>query len=198
MLSGLFLRGRILTSAALCLAVIITASPAAAQDNPVVVMETSLGNITIELLQDDAPVSVENFLAYVNDGFYVDTVFHRVIQTFMIQGGGMTADLAPKATRPPIQNEARNGLTNARGTLAMARTSVIDSATSQFFINTVDNARTLDHRGLDPSAYGYAVFGRVTEGMDVVDAIAAVSVQNQGPHQNVPVEPVVIVSVTVQ
>ncbi len=116
----------------------------------------------------------------------------------MIQGGGMNADLSPKRTRPPIENEARNGVSNARGTVAMARTGVVDSATSQFFINTVDNARSLDHRGLQPSEYGYAVFGRVTEGMDVVDTIAAVETRSQGPHNDVPVEPVVIQKVTVQ
>ena len=173
-------------------------SGASAQTNPVVVVETSLGSITIELFQDEAPKSVENFLAYVSDGFYEGTVFHRVIQQFMIQGGGMTADLSPKRTRPPIENEARNGISNERGTLAMARTSIIDSATSQFFVSTVDNSRSLDHRGLEPSDYGYAVFGRVTEGMDVVDTIAAVRTQSQGPHGDVPVEPVVINSITVQ
>ena len=176
----------------------LSASSADAQENPVVVLETSLGNITIELLQADAPKSVENFLAYVADGFYEGTVFHRVIQQFMIQGGGMLPDLSPKPTRPPIENEARNGITNARGTVAMARTNIVDSATSQFFISTADNARSLDHRGLDPSAYGYAVFGRVTEGLDVVDTIAAVQTRSQGPHQDVPVEPVLINSVTVQ
>lgn len=183
---------------AVCLSMTLSASSADAQENPVVVLETSLGNITIELLQADAPKSVENFLAYVADGFYEGTVFHRVIQQFMIQGGGMLPDLSPKPTRPPIENEARNGITNARGTVAMARTNIVDSATSQFFISTADNARSLDHSGLDPAAYGYAVFGRVTEGLDVVDAIAAVQTRSQGPHQDVPVEPVLINSVTVQ
>ena len=171
---------------------------ASAQDNPVVVMETTHGNITIELQQDAAPVTVENFLQYANDGFFAGTVFHRVIPGFMIQGGGLTANLSEKATRPPIRNEADNGLSNARGTISMARTSVVDSATAQFFINTVDNARSLDHRGTSPRDYGYAVFGRVTAGMDVVDSISGVSTGRQGPHQNVPVEPVVINSVTVQ
>ena len=180
------------------LAMIAGGSSSFAQSNPVVVMETSLGNITIELLQDKAPISVENFLNYVNDGFYEGTVFHRVIQTFMIQGGGMTSDLSPKSPRPSIQNEARNGVSNARGTMAMARTQAIDSATSQFFISTVDNAQTLDHRGLQPAEYGYAVFGRVTEGMDIVDKIAAVGTQSQGPFDDVPIEPVLINSVTVQ
>ena len=173
-------------------------SHAAAQDNPVVVMQTSMGDITIELFQDQAPISVENFLQYANDGYYEGTVFHRVIQQFMTQGGGMTADLSPKRTRAPIKNEATNGVSNARGTLAMARTNVVDSATAQFFINTVDNARSLDNTGTDARSYGYAVFGRVTAGMDVVDKIAAVAVGNQGPHQNVPVEPVTITGVTVQ
>ena len=181
-----------------CVSMTLGASSVSAQDNPVVVMETNLGNITIELLQSDAPTSVENFLAYVSDGFYEGTLFHRVIQQFMIQGGGMTEDLSPKRTRPPIQNEARNGVTNARGTVSMARTNVVDSGTSQFFINTADNARSLDHRGLEPADYGYAVFGRVTEGMDVVDAIAAVQTGSQGAHQDVPVEPVLINAVKVQ
>lgn len=165
--------------------------------NPVVVMDTSLGAITIELLPEEAPISVENFLAYANDGFYDGTVFHRVIDGFMVQGGGMTADLSPKATRPPIQNEARNGLKNERGTLAMARTNVIDSATSQFFINTVDN-RGLDHRDTSAQGYGYAVFGRVIDGMDVVDEIENVETHSVGGMQDVPREPVVITSVTVQ
>ena len=116
----------------------------------------------------------------------------------MIQGGGMLPNLSPKPTRPPIENEARTGVTNARGTLAMARTNIVDSATSQFFINTVDNARSLDHRGLEPADYGYTVFGRVTEGLDVVDAIAAVETTPQGGHQNVPVDTVIINSIKVQ
>ena len=190
---------RALVLAGACLLMISgAASDAAAQGNPVVVMQTSMGDITIELFQDQAPISVENFLQYASDGYYEGTVFHRVIQQFMIQGGGMTADLSPKRTRAPIKNEATNGVSNARGTLAMARTNVVDSATSQFFINTVDNARSLDNTGTDARSYGYAVFGRVTAGMDVVDKIAAVAVGNQGPHQNVPVEPVTITGVAVQ
>lgn len=173
------------------------ASPSAQEANPVVVMETSLGTITIELDQDRAPKSVENFLAYVSSGFYEGTVFHRVIPNFMIQGGGMTADLNSKATREPIENEATNGLKNARGTIAMARTSDVNSATSQFFINTVDNAM-LDHRSTNPSEFGYAVFGMVTEGMDVVDKIRAVPTGTRGPFQDVPNEPVVIQSVRVK
>jgi len=173
---------------------------ASAQDNPVVVMDTSLGTITIELLQADAPVSVENFLAYVNDGFFEGTIFHRVIPGFMVQGGGFNPDLTRKPTRPPIRNEARNGLTNARGTLSMARPPLVDSATSQFFISAADNAGQLDHRSIEPGEYGYAVFGRVTEGMDVVDKIIAVPTQSQvqGRYDDVPVDPVLINSVTMQ
>ena len=171
--------------------------PASAQDNPVVVLETSLGSLTIELHSDQAPITVGNFLSYVDDGFFEGTVFHRVIPNFMIQGGGLTPTLVEKPTRDPIRNEAANGLTNDRGTLAMARTPVVDSATAQFFINLVDND-FLNHRGTDPQSFGYAVFGRVTEGLDVLDAIAAVRTQRQGPHQDVPVEPVVINSVTLQ
>ena len=157
---------------------------ATAQDNPVVVMETTLGNITIELLQDRAPVTVENFLQYVNDGFYAGTVFHRVIEGFMIQGGGFTADLSQKPTRAPITNEADNGESNARGTIAMARTAVVDSATAQFFINTVDN-EFLNHQVRD---YGYAVFGRVVDGTDVVDRIEATPVTNSVPNTPVVIE----------
>jgi cyclophilin family peptidyl-prolyl cis-trans isomerase len=184
--------------AGICALVTLGGSDAAAQSNPVVVIETSMGDITVELFQDKAPISVENFLTYANDGYYSGTVFHRVIQQFMIQGGGMTADLTPKGTRDPIKNEATNGVSNARGTVSMARTNVVDSATSQFFINTVNNARSLDNSGTDQRSYGYAVFGKVTDGMDVVDKIAAVQTRSQGPHQNVPVEPVVIENVTVK
>lgn len=189
---------RILTMAALFVTLLLSPTESVAQTNPVAVMETSLGDITIELFQDRAPISVENFLAYANAGFYEGTVFHRVIQQFMIQGGGMTADLTQKTNRDPIKNEATNGISNARGTIAMARTNVVDSATSQFFINTVDNARSLDNSGTDARSYGYAVFGKVTAGMDVVDKIAAVATQVQGSHQNVPREPVVINAVSVK
>ena len=174
-----------------------SAGPADAQDNPVVVLETSLGSMTIELFRDRAPITVGNFLGYVEDGFFEGTIFHRVIPNFMIQGGGLTPTLVEKATRPAIRNEAANGLTNDRGTLAMARTPVVDSATAQFFINLVDNP-FLNHSGTDPQSYGYAVFGRLTEGLDVLDGIGAVRTQRQGPHQDVPVEPVVITSVTLQ
>jgi cyclophilin family peptidyl-prolyl cis-trans isomerase len=165
-----------------------------ADTDPVIVISTSLGDITVQLDSQAAPISVENFLAYVRDGFYDGTVFHRVIKDFMVQGGGLTPSLAQKPAKPPIKNEAANGLRNQRGTLAMARTGIIDSATSQFFINVVDNP-FLDHRSSDPAGYGYAVFGRVVEGMDTVDAIRAVETGTSGPYQDVPREPVVIHSV---
>jgi cyclophilin family peptidyl-prolyl cis-trans isomerase len=169
---------------------------APAPGNPVVVMSTSLGDITIELFKTEAPVSVQNFLQYVNDGFYPGTIFHRVKKGFMIQGGGFTSALQEKPTRPPIQNEATNGLHNARGTVAMARTRALRSATSQFYINVVDN-RMLDHTGFAPEEFGYAVFGRVLSGMDVVDRIVSVPTTSKGPMDDVPVEPVVIKSVRV-
>jgi len=156
--------------------------------NPIVALSTSHGDLTIELYADQAPVTVENFLAYVDAGHYDGTVFHRVIPGFMIQGGGMDADLREKSTRKPIKNEADNGLRNQKGTLAMARTSDIHSATSQFFINVADNA-FLDHGARD---FGYAVFGRVIQGMETVDAIAKVRTGRQGRHDNVPVDAVVI------
>ena len=162
-------------------------SPAAP---PRVALDTSLGRIVLELDPVKAPKSVENFLDYVKSGQYDGTIFHRVIQTFMIQGGGFTADLQQKPTKPPVKNESSNGLSNVRGTIAMARTAAPDSATCQFFINTVDNARGLDNPHAQGS--GYAVFGKVVEGMDVVDKIAAVPTGNRGPYQNVPNTPVVI------
>jgi peptidyl-prolyl cis-trans isomerase A (cyclophilin A) len=155
---------------------------------PVVVLETSLGSIEIELDTEKAPISAENFLAYVDAGHYDGTIFHRVIPDFMIQGGGFEPSMSQKPVQAPIKNEAKNGLLNQRGTVAMARTNVVDSATSQFFINLKDND-FLNHSGRD---YGYAVFGRVTSGMDVVDKIAAVKTANRGGHQNVPVEVVKI------
>ncbi len=161
------------------------------EQNPVVRMETSMGDITIELDRARAPRTVANFLDYVEEGFYEGTVFHRVIDGFMIQGGGMNADLKPKKTRAPITNEADNGLKNERGTLAMARTQVVDSATSQFFINVSDND-FLNHQSKSPAGYGYAVFARVTDGMETVDAIRKVATGNQGMHQDVPREPVFI------
>ena len=154
-----------------------------------VIMKTSKGDIKIELEREKAPITVENFLGYVNDGFYDDTIFHRVINNFMVQGGGMTADMKQKPTKEPIKNEADNGLKNDKGTIAMARTGVVDSATAQFFINHVDN----DFLNNGVKDFGYAVFGKVIDGMDVVDEIAVVKV---GPG-DVPEEVVIIESVTV-
>jgi len=151
--------------------------------------ETSLGNFEVELFEKEAPISSENFLSYVDDGFFDGLIFHRVIPGFMIQGGGFEPGMKQKKTRAQIKNEATNGLKNVRGTLAMARTNVVDSASSQFFINLVDNG-FLDHAG--PSNYGYAVFGKVTSGMDVIDKIAAVATTTRSGHQNVPASDVVI------
>ncbi len=161
--------------------------------NPSVIIHTSLGDITLELFAEEAPASVENFLAYANEGFYDGTIFHRVISHFMIQGGGMTPDLKPKATRDPVVNEAGNGISNTRGTVAMARTSQPDSATSQFFINVQDNG-SLDR---NPTSAGYTVFGKVTEGMEVVDEIRFVETTSFPPYHDVPAEPVLIESVEV-
>lgn len=161
-----------------------------AAENPRVLLTTSLGEIEVELAADKAPVSVQNFLAYVDSGYYNGTIFHRVIPDFMVQGGGFDGNLKQKTTRAAIRNEADNGLRNQRGTLAMARTSVRDSATSQFFINHKDNA-FLDHSSRD---FGYAVFGKVVRGMDVVDRIAQVPTVNRGMNQNVPRQAVEIVS----
>ena len=158
-----------------------------------ITIKTSHGDISVELFEDKAPISCENFRQYANDGHYNGTVFHRVIPNFMIQGGGMDENMADKPTRAPIKNEADNGESNARGTLAMARTNVVDSAPSQFFINLKDN-NFLDHGTRD---FGYAVFARVTDGMDVVDKIAAVQTGNRGGHQDVPVEAVTITEVTI-
>jgi cyclophilin family peptidyl-prolyl cis-trans isomerase len=165
--------------------------------NPVVLIETSMGTITIELFQEKAPASVENFLKYVQDGFYPGTIFHRVVSGYVIQGGGYTPDLNEKPTRPPVQNEATNGLSNQRGTVTMARTRALRSATSQFFINLADN-RSLDHRSYSPDEFGYAVFGRVIAGMDVVDRIASVQTTVKDGMENVPVTPVLIKGITVK
>jgi len=159
-----------------------------------ITIETSEGTIKADLDEKKAPVTVENFMLYVDDGTYDGTIFHRVIPSFMIQGGGFAADMKPKPTKAPIRNEAGNGLTNDRGTLAMARTSVVDSATCQFFINTADNG-FLNHRGETPDAFGYAVFGKVVEGMDVVERIEKVRTGRAGHHDDVPVKPVVIQSI---
>jgi cyclophilin family peptidyl-prolyl cis-trans isomerase len=164
--------------------------------NPVVLMKTSQGDIKIELDKAKAPVTVENFLVYVNDKFYDGTIYHRVIPAFMIQGGGFDKDMNQKKAKAPIKNEAGNGLKNLNGTIAMARTSDPNSATAQFFINTKDNA-FLDHRNETPQGYGYAVFGKVIEGQDVVKKIEQVQTTTKAPHENVPVTPVVIESVRV-
>ena len=189
----------LLVGCSLAIMATVTVLGAAAQDNPVVVIETSLGSITAELDRANAPLSVENFLEYVESGHYSGTVFHRVIKGFMIQGGGFTADMQRKPTRTPVKNEARNGLANDRGTLAMARTNAVDSATSQFFINAVDNA-ALNNRGITPAEYGYAVFGHVTDenSLGVVDQIEAVATGRRGPYNDVPETPVEILSITVQ
>jgi peptidyl-prolyl cis-trans isomerase A (cyclophilin A) len=176
---------------------VASSSIASAADNPVVVMKTSKGVIEIELDKGKAPVTVENFLAYTNDKFYDGTIFHRIIPTFMIQGGGFTPDMKQKDTKAPIKNEASNGLKNVRGSIAMARTSDPNSATAQFFINVVDNPN-LDYRGDGPMEIGYAVFGKVTKGMEVVDAIKAVPTTTKPPFANVPVDPVLIESVTLK
>ncbi len=155
-----------------------------------ITIKTNHGDIAVELFEEKAPISCENFRQYVADGHFNDTIFHRVIPNFMIQGGGMDEKLSSKTTRAPIKNEANNGQLNERGTLAMARTGDVDSATSQFFINLNNNA-FLNHGGRD---FGYAVFGRVSDGMDVVDAIAAVPTGSQAGHQDVPLETVTIVA----
>lgn len=163
--------------------------------NPVVTMETSLGNVKIELFEKEAPISVKNFLDYTKSGFYTDTIFHRVIPGFMAQGGGFTSDRKQKPTGAPIKNEAANGLKNDRGTIAMARTSAPDSATAQFFINVVNNDML---NRPNPDGAGYAVFGKVVEGMDVVDKIVSVKTQSANMvFQNLPVTPVVVKSVNI-
>jgi len=164
--------------------------------NPMVLMKTSMGEIKLELDAEKAPITVANFLEYAKAGYYDGTIFHRVIPNFMIQGGGFTPDMSQKPTRAPIKNEADNGLKNTVGTIAMARTNVVDSATAQFFINAKDNA-FLDHRGKTPAGYGYAVFGKVVDGLDVVKKIEGVSTTTKAGHGDVPVDDVVIESVTI-
>jgi len=161
--------------------------------NPKVIMETSKGTLVVELYPDKAPETVKNFLSYVDSGFYDGTIFHRVIPNFMIQGGGFTKGMTEKLAGMPVKNEAGNGLSNKRGTIAMARTAVVDSATAQFFINTVDNP-FLDHRDDTQAGYGYCVFGKVVEGMENVDAIKMVQTHSSGYYEDVPVEEVVILS----
>ena len=187
----------ILRSIACCvisLTIFLVTPSVSAQSNPVVVIETSLGNITVELYQDEAPISVENFLTYVRDDFYTGTIFHRVIKGFMVQGGGMTEDMIRKDTNPPIKNEAANGLRNERGTLAMARTAAVASATAQFFINVANN-RALNHESETQAEYGYAVFGKVIDGMDVVAEIEDTRTTTAGPYRDVPSTPVIIKSI---
>ena len=162
-----------------------------AKGNPKVVLETSQGKMVIELFADKAPATVQNFLAYVDAKFYDGTIFHRVIPNFMIQGGGFTADMEQKSTGDPIKNEADNGLKNQRGTLAMARTGDPHSATGQFFINSVDND-FLNFKSKTPQGWGYAVFGKVVEGIEIVDDISAVKTKTQGMFQDVPAEAVVV------
>jgi peptidyl-prolyl cis-trans isomerase B (cyclophilin B) len=181
---------KLILLAACVLGVLATGARAA---NPVVILETSKGTIKIELFEDKAPITVKNFLGYVDDKFYDGTVFHRVISNFMIQGGGMEPGMKEKRTKDPIKNEAGNGVSNARGTVAMARTSIPDSATAQFFINVNDN--TFLDRNQARDGVGYAVFGKVIEGIDVVDKIKAVPTANRGGHGDVPTEDVIIKSV---
>ena len=181
--------------------VLLVAGPASCADKEEkmvrVVIETSKGSIVAELDAQKAPVTVENFLSYAKDGYYGGTVFHRVIDGFMIQGGGMTESLSPKPAKAPIRNEAGNGLKNLRGTLAMARTNVVDSATAQFFINLVDND-FLDHKDETAQGFGYAVFGKVVQGMEVVDAIGKVKTGRVKMFSDVPLETVTIKSVKVE
>ncbi|MFA5518010.1 MAG: peptidylprolyl isomerase [Spirochaetota bacterium] len=160
----------------------------------VVVMKTSMGEVEMELYRDKAPDTVDNFLKYVDDGFYDGTIFHRVISNFMIQGGGFTSDMDQKKTNPPVKNEANNGLLNKNGSIAMARTSDVHSATAQFFINVKDND-FLNYRSSDSQGFGYCVFGQVVNGMDVVNAIKDVQTGNKGYFQDVPVKTVTIESV---
>jgi len=180
----IFMRFRSIAGLAGGIAIAVSGSVSSAQDAPVVVMETSLGTVTVELAPAEAPISVDNFLQYVDAGHYDNTIFHRVIQGFMIQGGAYSPEMRTRPTRPPIENEARNGLLNNRYTVAMARTSEIHSATDQFFINTVDN-NFLNNGVRD---FGYAVFGRVIDGTDVVDRIAAVPVSNTVPNEAVVIQ----------
>lgn len=168
--------------------------PDASGANPKVLLKTNKGDITIELYADKAPVTVKNFLSYVDQKFYDATIFHRVIKGFMIQGGGLTADYQEKASKPPIKNEAGNGLKNAKGTIAMARADEIDSATCQFYINHDDNF-DLDHVPNDPERYGYAVFGQVVAGFEVVDAIAKVRTGTISGYANAPRETIIILSI---
>jgi cyclophilin family peptidyl-prolyl cis-trans isomerase len=168
-----------------------------APGNPVAVISTTKGDITVELFKDKAPVSVDNFLQYAREGFYAGTVFHRIERGFVVQGGGYTDALVEKPTRDPILNEATNGLRNLRGTLGMARRAQLRSATSQFYFNVANNGQ-LDHRGYTPSEFGYAVFGRVLSGMEVVDEISNVPVRTAGDFASYPAEPILITGVKIR
>jgi peptidyl-prolyl cis-trans isomerase B (cyclophilin B) len=191
-------RGRLILAVGLMAGLILGAgaSARAERSHPLVKLETSMGDITLELYPDKAPATVANFLEYVNAGFFNGTIFHRVISGFMIQGGGLDAQMNKKATRAPIKNEADNGLTNDAYTAAMARTGDPHSATAQFFINTVNNS-FLNHTAKTPQGWGYAVFAKVVQGKEVVDKIKAVPTATQGMYENVPVEPVTIVKASV-
>jgi len=167
------------------------------EKNPMVTLSTNMGDIRIELNADKAPISTKNFLDYVSEGYYDGLIFHRVIPGFMIQGGGFDSGMSQKKTKSPIKNEAANGLKNVTGSIAMARTNVVDSATAQFFINVKDN-EFLNHKNTSPDGYGYAVFGQVIEGMDIVHSIEKVKTGNRGMHQDVPAQEVVINSVKVE
>jgi cyclophilin family peptidyl-prolyl cis-trans isomerase len=173
----------------------LTLSSTVMASNPQVIIKTNLGDMTLELNAEKAPITVKNFLEYVNKGHYKQTVFHRVIDSFMIQGGGFDKDLKEKSTGAPIKNEAANGLKNEVGTVAMARTNDVDSATAQFFINVADNS-ALDHRDDTNSGMGYAVFGKITSGMPIVNKIKAVKTGNRGPLSDVPLEAVVILDIS--
>lgn len=188
--------GWIVCLAALAAVSLLLVTPCSAQEkekpvNPMVQFETNVGDFIIELYPEKAPITVKNFLNYVDKKFYAGTTFHRVIPTFVIQGGGFTPDMMKKATAPAIENEATNGLKNLKYTLSMARTGEINSATSQFFINVKDNV-PLDHRDTSPRGYGYAVFGKVVVGMDVIEKIKSVKTTTKGRYEDVPVKPVVI------
>ncbi len=191
-------RGLLILAGCLMVGLILGAGPSARAErsHPLVKLETSMGDITLELYPDKAPATVANFLEYVKAGFYNGTIFHRVISTFMIQGGGLDAQMKNKATRAPIKNEADNGLTNDAYTVAMARTGNPDSATAQFFINVANNT-FLNHTGKTPQGWGYAVFGKVVKGTEVVDKIKAVATTTRDSYENVPQEPVTITKATV-
>lgn len=186
---------KLISRTALSLMLLVSTQMSFAQGKTTATIKTNLGNITLELDGEKAPKSVANFIQYAQDKHYNSTIFHRVIDGFMIQGGGFTKELQQKPTRAPIAIESRNGLKNLRGTIAMARTMDPNSATSQFFINVVDN-NNLDYPSFD--GFGYTVFGKVTQGLDVVDKIKSVRTGDRGPHQNVPLEPVVIESITIK